>query len=113
VPPTTNTGGVETLVRVNYVEQVMGSCRALRNSWFRRANVEMAVYLARVSADNLGPIARSQLDRECGFASRCRSGNKNKPRLFHTKIDKIGDRGEKVQGTGSKQNEERKTKNMA
>src|SRR5262245_16274419 len=58
---------VELLIRIDDIEQVMKDCHPLGLGRFSRANIEIPVDLARVSADNLRSVTYGQIDGEGSF----------------------------------------------
>src|SRR5262245_1865081 len=74
---------VERLIRVDDIKQMMGDCGLLLLSRLGRADVEMAVNLAGVGTNDLGPVAGGEFDGEGGFSRRRRAGDNDELWLSH------------------------------
>ena len=68
-------GGVELLVRVDDVEEMVRHALAIRRRRLRAADVEVAVDLDGVVVDDLAMERLGQADGEVGFADTCWTGD--------------------------------------
>ena len=74
--------GVEDLVRVNYVNQVVGCAFSFGECWLGGADVEAAVDLAGVGGDDFDGGVVGELKGETGFAGGGGSGDDEEGRAL-------------------------------